>query len=67
VKVRGKWEATNRTSFAPPITSQLGEYFVEHSGKDGGYVEDVLVPQLRKIVKVTANAVEGRLNKGKRR
>jgi len=40
---------------------------VEHSGKDGGYVEDVLVPQLRKIVKVTANAVEGRLNKGKRR
>ena len=58
----GKFEAGNKLS-----AKELEQYFVEHSGVEAGYVNDVLVPQLREIVKVTAGAVQERINKGKRR
>ena len=58
----GKFEAGNKLS-----SKELEEYFVKHSGVEEGYVTEVLVPQLREIVKVTAGAVQERINKGKRR
>lgn len=58
----GKHEMANKLSMV-----EFGEYLTETNGVPADYVESVLRPRLKEIVKVTAKSVEAKLNKNGRK